>query len=331
MKRDVTRIGGEKPVRKIGEAPDIGRVLRSPQSGTKNRRGAPTSAGRRRRTHRIIMAWSVAFAVVSVGVMMFFVISHFRNLTPPPKTTVGLASSPPDLDEIFSKSTGSELETPSEAASLEFVTSALANRDPGRVTGFFRIPPDKTPEDALRLLEGIKSTEGSVSKILWLGTAFANGRLLNQVVVHMEKGGRSVNRLAQLVPQPDGEWRIDFDSYIRATSADWESILSGKSPFSTVRVFVALDNYYNGIFSDDTVWQAYALVSPDTDEILYAYAQRKSPQFLAMEKILDSDEPLHRATLEITILPDAGKRQFQISRVIAENWVAAEKPFDESF
>ncbi len=99
-----------------------------------------------------------------------------------------------------------------------------------------------------------------------------------------------------------------------------------KSGFSS-----PLDNYYNGIFSDDTVWQAYALVSPDTDEILYAYAKRDTPQFLAMEKILESDEHLHRATLEITSLPDAGERQFQISRVLAENWVMGEKAFDESF
>ncbi len=331
MERDFTRTIGERNVRKIGTAPDIGRVLRSPQSGATIKRGAPTAAGRRRRRNRILIAWSVVFAIVSVGIVMFFVISHFRGLAPPPVKTIELAPGSPDLDEIFSENSGQETDTPGEETSLEFVTSALSNRDPDAVEKFFKIPSGKAPEDAIRILTEIEGREGTVSKTDWLGTAFANGSLMNQVVVHTEKDGRSVNRLAQIVPLPDGEWRIDFDSYIRATSAGWESILSGKSPFSKVRVFVATDHYYNGIFSDDAVWQAYALVSPDTDEILYAYAKRETPQFLAMEKILESDEHLHRATLEITTLPDAGKRQFQISRVLAENWVVGEKPFDESF
>ena len=331
MERDVTRITGDRSARKIGEAPDLGRVLRSPQSGTSRKRGALTAAGRKRRRNRTIMAWSVVFAVVSIGFVMFFVISHFRSLAPAPETTARPAPDVPDLDSIFSDESAQESETPGEEASLEFVKAALSNRDPGRINGFFKLPGDKTPDDAIRILAGIGDREGTVSKTHWLGTAFANGTFMNQVVVHMEKDGRSVNRLAQLVPQADGEWRIDFDSYIRATSADWESILSGKSPFSTVRVFVATDHYYNGIFSDDTVWQAYALVSPDTDEILYAYARRETPHFRAMGKILESDEPLYRATLEITTLPGSDKRQFQISRVIAENWVVGEKPFDESF
>lgn len=331
MERDVTRITGDRSARKIGEAPDLGRVLRSPQSGTSLKRGALTAAGRKRRRNRTIMAWSMVLAVVSIGIVMFFVILHFRNLAPAPKRIVHLAPDVPDLDSIFSEDSGQKTKTPGEEASLEFVKAALSNHDPGRTTDFFKLPGDKTPDDAISILVGIGDREGTVSKTDWLGTAFANGSFMNQVVVHMEKDGRSVNRLAQLVPQADGEWRIDFDSFIRATSAEWESILSGKSPFSTVRVFVALDNYYNGVFSEDGVWQAYALVSPDTEEILYAYTKRDTPQFRAMGKILESDEPLHRATLEITTLPGSGKRQFQISRVFAENWVVGENPFDESF
>ena len=328
MDRDVTRKPGEKSVRKIGEAPNLGRVLRSPQSGTTHKRGGLTAAGRKRKRKRIIMKWSMVFAVISVGILMFFVISHFRSLALPPKKIVKLA---PDLEKIFSEDSGLDTETPSEKVSLEFVTSALSNRNPQDVTEFFKLPLDKKPEDVIRILEELEAQDGTVSKTDWLGTAFTNGSLMNQVIVHMEKDGRSVNRLAQLVPQPDGEWRIDFDSYIRAVSADWESILAGKSSFSTVRVFVALDHYYKGIFSEDTIWQAYTLASPDTAEILYAYAKRESPQFRAMQKLLESDEHLHRATLEITILPNAEKRQFQVSRVFAENWVIGEKSFDESF
>jgi|TARA_B110000037_G_scaffold215411_1_gene272752 hypothetical protein len=331
MDRDVTSKPGEKSVRKIGEAPNLGRVLRSPQSGTTKKRGGLTSAGRKRRRKRIIMKWSIVFAVISVGIVMFFLVSHFRSLALASKKIVKLAPDTPDLEKIFSDDSELDTETPSEKVSLEFVTSALSNRNPEDVTEFFKLPLDKKPEDVIRILEELEAQEGTVSKTDWLGTAFANGSLMNQVVVHMEKDGRSVNRLAQLVPQPDREWRIDFDSYIRAVSADWESILAGKSSLSTVRVFVALDHYYKGIFSENTIWQAYTLASPDTEEILYAYAKRESPQFRAMQKLLESDEHLHRATLEITSFPDAGKRQFQISRVFAENWVIGEKSFDESF
>ena len=230
MKRDVTRTIGEKN-RKIGAAPDIGRVLRSHQSGATNKRGAPTAAGRRRRKNCTLMAWSVVFAVVSVGIVMFFVISHFRDLASAPVEAIGLAPGSADLDEFFFENNGQETDTPGEETSLEFVTSALSNRDPDAVEKFFKLPSEKSHEDAIRILKEIEAREGTVSKTNWLGTAFANGNLMNQVIVHTEKDGHTVNRLAQIVPQPDGEWRIDFDSYTRATSAGWEVSSPGNPRF----------------------------------------------------------------------------------------------------
>jgi hypothetical protein len=98
-----------------------------------------------------------------------------------------------------------------------------------------------------------------------------------------------------------------------------------------VRVFVAKDRFHDGIYSDKSVWRAYALSSPDLPEPLYAYTKRGSSQDLALTRIIDADERFRHATLSITKQPDSGPRQFEISRVIAENWIIGAKDFDESF
>lgn len=324
-------MSGEKAGRRIGEAPGIGKVLRSPQSGTVTRKGALTAAGRKRRRQRILAAWSLVFAACSMGVVLFFVISHFMSLAPAPGKITVMVSDTPDLDSIFSDDPSGETVYPDEKETLSLVTRAIANRDPDKVGEFFRLSNDRTPEDVIRVLERIESGEGSVVGTEWFGAEFANGVVMGQVVVHMEKDGAKVNRLAQTVEREGGGFLVDFDSYIRATSSPWDSILSGEAPTSTVRVFIATDTYYNGPFSDDAVWQSYALVSPDTDVILHGYARKNSSRFNALEKILETEKPLHRATLEITCLPESGKDQFEISRVLAENWVIGETAFDESF
>lgn len=46
---------------------------------------------------------------------------------------------------------------------------------------------------------------------------------------------------------------------------------------------------------------------------------------------MNSEEKNHRATVEISTHPDAGRRQFEITGVLAENWVIGDARFDESY
>lgn len=326
-----SRTGGDKASRNVGEAPSIGRVTRSPQSGTVNKDGAISASARRRQRQKMVKAWSLVLALVSVGTVIYFVISSIARTPSEKGRKIALTRQEPDLDQIFAADSAPDRESPGDVASVEIVAAALSNSDPAMVTDYFKLPPETSPVRALEILASFEKLDGPVTSIKWMGTGFANRTLVERVVVETTKDGKRRNRLAQLVPQQDGEWLIDFDAYARTASDSWENILSGKSPFSTVRVFVTPDTYYNGIFKNEELWQSYALVSPDNDEILYAYAKRETPQFRALSKILSADDHIYRATLEITNLPGTGRRQFQVSRVLAENWVTGERPFDESF
>jgi hypothetical protein len=78
------------------------------------------------------------------------------------------------------------------------------------------------------------------------------------------------------------------------------------------------------------------MVSPDTTEIMLGYCRKDSPQARAMELIVssaDGDERrrLNRATLELRRPEGAENRQFEITRVLAEDWVLGAKPFDATF
>jgi hypothetical protein len=49
------------------------------------------------------------------------------------------------------------------------------------------------------------------------------------------------------------------------------------------------------------------------------------------EPAIPDSKNLKRATLEIRRTEGAGDRQFEITRVMAEDWVMSATPFDENF
>ena len=97
-----------------------------------------------------------------------------------------------------------------------------------------------------------------------------------------------------------------------------------------MRVSLAQDRYYNGPFADDTKWVAYGMVSPDMNDLLVGYCVRDSPQHRALELMWLNDQiEVLRATLEIRRVEGAERRQFEISQVLAEDWVMAEETFQQ--
>jgi len=214
---------------------------------------------------------------------------------------------------------------------IGIVNKALANRDPGLIRDFFILGKGDTPEQAMEELVRISDAEGSIVRTKWLGLKFPNGSTVLQVYVFTAREGKERARTAQFAQDADGKWRIDLDAYLRKCVPPLAEVVAGEAGTSQVRVFVDEDHYYHGIYSDETKWKVYALASPDITEMLYAYAKRGSSQDKAMRRIIDTDEKLHRATLGILKQPDSGPRQFEISRVIAEDWIIGDKDFDESF
>lgn len=202
----------------------------------------------------------------------------------------------------------------------KIVTEALELR-PHHFNRNFRLEAGMTQEAALRILEHIFVTEGDVSKLRWLGIRYIGEKVIEEVEVTHTKDGSDSHRLAQIVRMPDDAWKVDISSYIRHTSHPWNDILDRKVEKAVVRVIIAEASYYNGIFEDESKWRCYKISSPDFQDVLYGYVEAGSIEDFRIKNILPMDRKPQRVTLEIhsniTMLTD----QFQITRLLAEDWI----------
>lgn len=319
--------------RNFGDAPILGKVNRTPGSALPRKRGKGSLKRRRkgRPPNKVALSWALLISFIAMVVATVFTVSYVRGKAANANNADGQGGSSVNLDRAFSERKKVDLPRLESVDGLTIVESALANRDPGLVRKHFTLGKGGDPHAAIEALTEIIRREGKISGTEWLGEKFTNGRVMAECVVFMGSKPGGTNRLAQLTVGDDGKWRVDLDSYLRKCSPDWKEILSGEPMEATVRIFLAADTYYNGPFSDDTKWKAYAMVSPDLPNILYGYAALGSRQDKALRQILSSDEKIHRATLGIRSHPAAGTRQFEITRVLAENWVVGEAAFDEGF
>ena len=319
--------------RVAGDAPDLGRVARTPGTGMPKgeRKKRRTSKSLRRLRNKnlrkkVIATWTILLGVAAIsglGVAVWQGMKFNReadaltSLTPAVKAPTEIAEIPraPSLPE-------------DEALAL--VRKALAIRDPAKLADYFR--PSQTPPDRqIEFLRKIEVVDGRVDHFEWLGNLDANGLTIDGVLVAFENSGLPRNRLAELVAGTDGKWKIDFDAFARTVTPSWSDFMAGTVPVAKVRVYVASDSYYNGPFKNESDWQCVGLASPDTEEILIGYCRKHSPQGDAMKWLLSKDATLKRAVLEIRRIDGAEDRQVEISCVLAEGWVIGDKPFDERF
>ncbi len=319
--------------RSFGDAPVLGKVPRSPQSAVRDSGHLRTRSSRRlRNARRKVLAWSLLLSITAAGVLIAFTVMFFSKARSGNGMRKDAIASPSETAE---STTGlvkkTELPSLGKSEARKLVVAAMGNREPSKVGNYFRLATGTAPGTVIGSLESIERTEGEIIRYEAAPALYANGTLMERVIVHLGADGKEVNRLAQLIPSEDGVWKIDFDSYMRASDPDWRTILSGKSGQATVRVFIAPDNYYNNLYADDSVWQAYAMVSPDTETVMLGYVRIGSPQHLAVESILKSEQSLHRATFRLARKGTEETRQFEIISVLAEDWVTGETPFDESF
>jgi len=248
----------------------------------------------------------------------------------------------------------SEFESPTEEQALALVKSAVLVRDRTKVAEHFR-SGSTDPADIVKFLNEMGEKEGNASSYTWLGSVDANGMLLDGVKVGFDGEDKLRDRIALLTPDAAGAWKVDFDAFSRKVTPAWEDILRNKVDEAVVRVVVAKDSYYNGPYRDDSQWSCFGMASPDHEQILLGYCKKGSPQDLALERITSgndllekvarplnqrarplidagpSSNVLNRAVLEIRRVADAGQRQFEITRVLAQDWVMGSLPFDENF
>jgi len=84
--------------------------------------------------------------------------------------------------------------------------------------------------------------------------------------------------------------------------------------------------------------KAAVRLSPEVAELfsedsrrLYGHCRKSSPQETALRTIHEVSRSGERVTVELARKPGASRRQFEITRVLAKDWVVSGKASDEKF
>lgn len=337
--RDIQRGISSRSVRLGGEAPAIGKVPRvrrkvggsSDGKGRRRRREERQAAAKR----RSVLIFSSVLGVVALAAIGFAPLAWFkgvreRSREDDKRTTV--------VEEALKASEKSKFPSPTEEEALSIVKNALANRDPLKVPSLVRSGPT-SPEEIVAFLSESDERDGPLDKFRWLSSMDSDGMLIEGVLVTFKNPDKRSERLALLTPDEKGTWRVDFDAYRRTVDVPWDSLLSKKTDRARVRVMVASDLYYNGVFSDDKKWVCYAMASPDVEGLLRGYCLRGSPEADLMASIIEPadnavrrfnssevggrprSQKTGRVILDLVRPEGADSRQFQISGVVAREWL----------
>lgn len=281
---------------------------------------------------KVLKTWSLVFAVAILGALVLTLWWWLRSNMNRADVAIQENAAAPRVE----KRVVSRFESPSQEVALDLVKHALLIRESGKVAEFFH-PGSASSEAVVDILRDMEAVDGVLTGCDWRGSMDANGLLLDGVTVNTKAGDKPRNRLALLTPDATGRWKIDFDAFARTVKPAWDELMSQDTGQGLVRVMVAKDNYFNGPFRDETRWSCYGMASPDLAVVLLGYCRQGSPQAAAMERIVangnlrSGDPGLNRVTLEIRRTAGAESRQFEITRVWAEDWVLSATPFDEKF
>lgn len=304
---------------------------RRQRGGPRKRRSHTTGGSQHDRIlrRRVIMMWSGVLVLITAIIM---VVAMWLWLTQGMQEDEAAArgnSRPPKL-------VVERLASPTQEAAVDLVKRALMIRDRDKVEKYFRIG-STSPAEVVVFLRGMEAVDGKITGYDWQSSMDANGLAIDCVSVHNRLGDNTHSRLAMLTPDDKGQWKLDFEAFARTVKPAWDELLTMTSVKGLVRVVVRPDNYFNGPFQNESLWQCYGMASPDTTVIMSGYCLRGSPQARAMEQLVANDHKsataggAPRATLEVRRTPGAASRQFEITRVLAEDWVLAATPFDEQF
>lgn len=329
-----------------GDAPGIGRVKRMPGTGIPRViRKRSRSAGRSDRTRDkrqirqmqarrfAILLWLsfvlLATLAVLAGGFVWWRVSQDdrRSLENPFQLAIV-----EDQEQTAAASRLTDFPPPDQAESVNLAQAAVEADDPAAIAAHFHETDEADVETIAAFLEATPERDGTITAYDWLGPQDTDRLQMQSVLVSYRQEERMLNRLAHLVPDDEGRWRVDFPAFARLCDPPINAMDSPDGyPGGRVRIFIAPDTYYNGPFQDDTEWICYGMASPDCEQIGFIYARAGSPQQRAMESLLLSGERYNRATLEIRRVTGAEKRQFELARVLAEGWVTTPEPFDERF
>lgn len=321
--------------RAVGDPPSLGRVDRISRSSLQNgRRGRGGRRGRRgsRRQHRRKLLRGITMLTFVLALLAVLVFCSMWLGKRQKMNAVALAEKPASSRIV--ERVESKFKSPSEDEALAIVNKAITASDEATLKECFRLGSTDVAA-ALRYLSEMNAKRGAPSGTSWLGSIDVNDMLVEGVLLHWknDEGGDSLQVF--LTPDERGVWQVDFESLAGKCTPDWDVFVAGEANEGTVRVWFSPDNYYNGPFVDESKWACFSMARPDSDQILSGYCRAGSPQAAAMASIrkrvhMRSKKNLSsfRVTLEISRPEGAERRQYEIKRVLAEDWVLSAKPYD---
>ncbi len=323
-----------KPARGLGDAPDLGRVSRMRNGSTDKRPSKVTAVDGIDK--RISAVMSLSGVLILCGVLVAglgawaFISSNNNKRVARQATALGAAPASETVDQV---------PPPKPSVQENVVRSFLNARTPEAIAPLIR-KSDQDMPTILAKLAKLEERDGRVKRVRHSGGLSSKCLRSEGVVVEFE-GGR--NRLAILSPDDAGQWRVDFDGFDRYLSAGIDEILSGKALDARVRFFVSADSYYNTRFKDDEKWACYGIASPDSDQLMFGYVLRGSAQQTALDSVITTKAALRaernrissgrgtskRMILDIRHHPDGEARQFEILRVLSDEWAMGPVAMDE--
>lgn len=320
--------------RSAGDAPNLGRIARMPGTGMpqttrtrRHRRGERKQGGKKSsQDNRHVLNWSILIGVLACLALAASILFWLK----PQMGTVAKRQSGEQGKAAMIVRVKSKFPSPSEADAVALVRQGLEARDLADVATCFRVKNVK-PEEILKFLENLESTDGKLDHLLWLSSVDANRISIDGVLIYFKNGNKFTQRLAFLTPNSEGVWKIDFDAFARNADPSWKKLLDGEVDHAVVRTMLSLDTYYNGPFQDDKQWVCYGMNSPEAEKFLLGYCKVGSTQELAIKSIMDKGNKSERAMIEIRRVNGASEKQFEITAVLAEDWVLGDTPFEDNF
>lgn len=324
------------PTRSVGDPPSLGRVDRVPRHTLKGSKRKSRSGNKGSRRRRGRSARSVGQRViVSIFLITILVILATLAMWSDNRRQQGVISEFEELSkQRLVERVESRFKSPTEEQARAIVTAALGAKDEAAVLANFRLN-GVAPADVLEYLREDEKLSGPGQIESWVGSVDFNNTLVESVLIKYTKGEKSELRIALLTPDELGVWRLDYESFALKCAPAWENFVSGDATEGIVRIWFSEDNYYNGPYINDAEWLCLTMARLENDAVLFGYCRRNSPQGEAITRIMQrlkssgkKDVSTYRATLAISRAEGAEKRQFEINRVLAEDWLMTDKAFD---
>ncbi len=176
--------------------------------------------------------------------------------------------------------------------------------------------PDETEPLLREFFENGAGAQEKIIALTHLGGGKNEQSFFHRFKVSLEDGGKRLLCVSVI----ENRAFVDFKCYARYGSATWQELLSGqKSEAQEVRVFVELDSFYMGAFSDESRWLSLTTTTPDCEDALYFYVDRNSVMGNKIAQLSEGEQ--QRMTLGIRSVNNSHeKKQFEVIHLHAFGW-----------